>query len=932
MLSSKSKSGVSEASLHKGTPATPRAGKLARTASTKADPASPQQSARLSIDRSTKPIDSKPVIEQRTTKVISAQKQLRVTNEYEMQQTQLSAVQEELEKAKERQACVEKEKSQILEEIKSAKRSADEANGKIQDALVARRIAEEASEIDKFRAVELEQAAIEAAQHREEEWQKEVEIVRNQHATDVAALLATTQELHRVQHELAIAIGSKNSALSHADDAMKIAEIGAHKVELLSREVSRLKVLLDSTLESKEDELSELTKKQLHLQSKLDLVQENLKKADDRLLSYETEKTYILEELNEAKRLTDEASEKLGDNLAARMRAEKALETIKNRTSELEQEIIKSARKREEEWQKKFDSVEHQRAMKAATLLSTVEELEMAKCGLQVATDARNTALNQARDAVKNAETSEQKLQLLLQEVGHLEAALGSKMEMESQVSILRNELEEAKAAEKRLLQMETLMLELVIEISDAKKAESDASQKMDEWKSKAELLKIQLGKATEMQKSSSENVASVIKQQEERNAVTQSKEYEVAALRSKVDFLELEVDRHKTELDKSSQQFHLAQQEATEMGKTIQDLKSELQIMEEAKVHALENENAVVSNIQVLTEERNKLKRELDIAKCELEKVKKEMEGLDSKLQGVSLEARETKVRFLTKQFEADNARAEIDDLRMTAKKNEEGYGTMLENARCEIVCLQHLVERLKMEFDKLRFEWDSKALDFASFTERSEEETIAIKSDMEEVTHSVREAELRVSAAEEDELQMLNKLKRLDTEASAANNVTEQAKAENLQLKEMLLDKENEIQSISQENYDLISQEAAAMEKIKELSSLLREATNNKCEENADKRILLDEKMKRNAQEQQQPCMRDKRWKNGSTMNNDLSTEKDKDTELTYDELDSKIDGGSTLDSMEHGAFSPTKQQQQQQKKKKALMQKFGSLLRKK
>ena len=76
---------------------------------------------------------------------------------------------------------VEKEKAQANEELKEAQRLAEEANEKLREALVAQKRAEENSEIEKFRAVEMEQARIEASQKKEEEWQKEVEAVRNQY-------------------------------------------------------------------------------------------------------------------------------------------------------------------------------------------------------------------------------------------------------------------------------------------------------------------------------------------------------------------------------------------------------------------------------------------------------------------------------------------------------------------------------------------------------------------------------------------------------------------------------------------------------------------------------------------------------------------------------------------------------------------------------
>ncbi|CAL5368506.1 unnamed protein product [Camellia sinensis] len=96
-------------------------------------------------------------------------------------QTQLSLVQEDLKKAQEKLVLVEKEKTRVNEELKEAQRLAKEANEKLREALVAQKRAEENSEIEKFWVVEMEQAGIEASQKKEEECQKEIEAVRNQH-------------------------------------------------------------------------------------------------------------------------------------------------------------------------------------------------------------------------------------------------------------------------------------------------------------------------------------------------------------------------------------------------------------------------------------------------------------------------------------------------------------------------------------------------------------------------------------------------------------------------------------------------------------------------------------------------------------------------------------------------------------------------------
>ncbi|XP_022634746.1 LOW QUALITY PROTEIN: putative WEB family protein At1g65010, chloroplastic [Vigna radiata var. radiata] len=188
---------------------------------------------------------------------------------------------------------LKKEKAKAIHELKEAQRVAEEANEKLMEAMVAQKRAEEDSEIEKFRAVELEQAGIEAVQTKEVEWQKELENVRNQHALDVASLLSTAQELQRIKQELAMTCDAKNQALSHADDATKIAELHVEKAEILSAELMHLKALLDSKLETEARENKIVSE----LQTEIEVLNEELEKAKDYDVKL-TEKENHIEHLN----------------------------------------------------------------------------------------------------------------------------------------------------------------------------------------------------------------------------------------------------------------------------------------------------------------------------------------------------------------------------------------------------------------------------------------------------------------------------------------------------------------------------------------------------------------------------------------------------------------------------------------------------------
>lgn len=756
---------------------------------------------------------------------------------------------------------IEKEKAQANEELKEVKKLADEANAKLSEALVAQKRAEESSEIEKFRADELEQAGIEAAQKREQEWQKELEEVRNQHAIDVTALLTVKQELQRVKQELVMTSEAKNTALCHADDAMKIAEINAEKVGFLSGELSRMKELLDSKLETKSNEAAELVQK------------------------------------------------------------------------------------------------------------------------------------------------------------------------LNSEINLLKQELERSRIAEEKLCEMETLTEVLKTEVTDAKRAASDADNLVDEWKKKVELLEAQIEEATKSERSASESLASLMKQLEGNKVQLKDAESEIASLTQNVESLEIMVGRHKMDLEESDWHLERAKQEGLEMKKAAETLKSELQAMEEEKTQAVSNEMLALSSIESLTEEKNKLMNELAASRDEEEKSKNAMETLASALHEVSMEARDAKENLAANRADLENAESQIEDLKSALKATKEKYEAMLDETKEKMSCLGSLVEESQEEVKSSKAKLDKKELDFAASMKKSEEELVAVKRNMgilaenlkaewhekelgfisaikkseEEITalrkkmdgliNLLKGTEEAAQAAKEDVNQARDTLKRAESEASSANEAAKKAVAETFQLKEKLLDKETELQSITQENDDLRTREAAALGRIEELSKLLAEALAKKTEDNGElssseksydllpKMIefaeenenvngsgeekskpelpleqieepregedlsgnsnVLEQKVENgngNAKEREEEysSMVEVKMLENCNVAEDMSPEREAEPGSFEDELDPKIDGdkfdqinGLSPQTTDNGGSSQSKRQH---KKKQPLLSKFGSLLKKK
>ncbi|KAE8809927.1 WEB family protein [Hordeum vulgare] len=215
---------------------------------------------------------------------------------------------------------------------------------------MAKRWAEEATEIEKFRADELEQAGIDESQKRDEEWQREVESVRSQHATDLEMLVTTTEELERFRCELSMANEAKKAALGHADDAMKIAEVNADKVEILSDEVIRLKGLLDSSVAAEESKNRETEAFVKNLESEILVLKGKLEEAK------------VLEErLADMEKLTEELKAHLADAKKAESEVHQQFEEWKNKAGSLEMELEEATLPEK---------------AKSDTLISTEEELD----------------------------------------------------------------------------------------------------------------------------------------------------------------------------------------------------------------------------------------------------------------------------------------------------------------------------------------------------------------------------------------------------------------------------------------------------------------------------------------------------------------------------------------------------------------------------
>ena len=374
----------------------------------------------------------------------------------------LTQIKEDLKKANEKISSLEKEKAKALDELKEAKKEAEEATLKLDDALKAQKSVEESSEIERFQAVE-------AAQKKEEELKKELESVKNQHASDSAALLSVRQELEKVNEALVAANEAKSTALSQADDSSKTAEIHVEKVEILSSELTRLKALLDSTREKKEITSSEVVAK---LEEEIVVLKRDLEKARD-FEAEVKEQEMTIEKLN-----ADLEATKTGESSAQSSSEEwkskaKELEEQLKEANELERSVMKQLEGSNDKLHDKESEMTHLKE-KIVALETTVarqkedleeseqrlqelskieKEVESLKNELETAEEEKNRALDKEQDTSLNVQRLlEQRKKLLADLAISKEEEEKSKKAMESLASALHEVSSEGREMKERLL------------------------------------------------------------------------------------------------------------------------------------------------------------------------------------------------------------------------------------------------------------------------------------------------------------------------------------------------------------------------------------------------------------------------------------------------------------------------------------------------
>ncbi|KAK8507878.1 hypothetical protein V6N13_140620 [Hibiscus sabdariffa] len=627
--------------------------------STKVEPEpgshSPLRGTRSLVSRpSRQPLNTKPTIDRGSPKVATASEksQTRIAKGSELQ-AQLISVQDDLNKAKEKIALIEKEKAQAFEELKEAQKAADEANEKLREALLAQKRAEESLEIDKFQTVELEQAGIEAAQMKDEKWLDELESIRNRHASDADALTSTIEELERVKQELAMVCDAKTQALNQADDATKIAEIHAEEVEFLSAELVQLKSLIDLEGGKEANENKEMVNKCKEEIESLKQQFEEAKTYEEKLIEKEAfieqlavdleaarmAESYALNvvaewkkrfedlqmQISEAKKLERSASESLDSvmkqlesNNMSLLDAKSEITALKEKVGLLEVTINKQI----------GDLVESEQSIKMAKeeTKEVTKLVESLKSELEMEKEEKTRALNNEKLAASSVQTLlEERTELVDELENSRDEIEKSKKEMESLASALNQVSAEAREAKEKLLSSEKehehyeTKLE---ELRSALKATndkyeamlSDAKKEIDLLTSAVELSKNEYQNfGTEYERKELHLLDSVTKSLEEKS----SREKEISRLLNLLKQSEEEVSAFKEEEAQLKESLREVETEVIYLQETLRDVNTESRVLKASLLDKeTELQNMVRENEELQAREASSLKKAEELSK----------------------------------------------------------------------------------------------------------------------------------------------------------------------------------------------------------------------------------------------------------------------------------------------------------------------------
>ncbi|KAF6995156.1 hypothetical protein CFC21_011708 [Triticum aestivum] len=710
-------------------------------------------------------------------------------------QAQLNLVQEDLKNAREHLANIDRDRAQVHDDLVLTKTLADEAYQKLEESLAAQRRAEEALETERFKSVEREQASIELARRKEEEWQRKHADVTKRHAQDVNSLAKVTKELENAKGELAVTAQAKNSALSRADEAEKTTRGNAKRMEILMAEVARLKSETESREKGAEEIIDKLRSEASELRAEL-----------QRAMAFR-EKLVRAEEVVEGLKVDIAYAKR------AEIDADQSAQGWKTKAAALEDRLvaITSRNKSNEE-----------------ALASLTKSFKEAQSQLLQLTE---------KAAASEGEASEYKEGFL---------------ETNRRLDIVRKEASELQATIDRLRFEHELLNETHRQVVGNEKA---ASSQVGVLGGDKVRLQQELDEAREERNKAKKGVEDVAAALRQVSAEAREAKERVLAKQIELDHAQLQISEMKTATKTAEDKYQLMLQESNCLKKKVEMLESEAKNVKEKYELILDESNYLKKTVKRLGSEAKTLQddrvsKEVGFAEMlrrseeEASYVKSEMSKLMESLAVAEKEVQELKAEKtqLVHQLEEGFNRTMMDAASSSAEQpmvtESSHLKDLLSTKEKEVLALNHQVTELRLREAAALAKADkaSKLMDAAS--SRAEQSMVAESSHLKDLLstkekevlaldHQVTELRLREVAA-------LAKADEASKLMDAASSSAEQSiVAESSRLKDLLSTREKEVLALGHQVTELRLREEAALAKADEALKLLAEATARKAGE---------------------------------------------------------------------------------------------------
>lgn len=329
----------------------------------------------------------------------------------------------------------------------------------------------------------------------------------------------------------------------------------------------------------------------------------------------------------------------------------------------------------------------------------------------------------------------------------------------------------------------------------------------------KAELLKkdtlmknleAEVEKGKELEKKLLDSFKEQSKELEETKALVEESRVEIASLKERIDtsYHSQDSSEEEEEDDSSVQDFD------------IESMKIEMESTKESLSQAQEAAEASSLKISDLLEEMKSVKNELKSATDAEMTSNKAMDDLALALKEVATDCSQTKEKLAI-------AETELEAVRVESQQWKEKH----EEVRKEAELLKNTSERLRIEAEESLLAWNGKESVFVSCIKRGEDEKNSLLDENNRLLEALVAAENLSKKAKEENHKVRDILKQAINEANVAKEAAGIARAENSNLKDALLDKEDELQFALKEIERVKVNEAVANDNVKKLKKLLSE-----------------------------------------------------------------------------------------------------------